>query len=118
VERELLDERLRRGFDWTSVRVWLEMSRWAVEKSFDYEDEWAEMRHPLLVMLGDKDSLLPPTDGRRAFDLSISEDRTLREFNLYEDGMHWGHLDLVLGRHAPRYTWPCLDSWMRERDRT
>ncbi len=114
VERELLDERLVAGFDWTSTRVWREMSRWSVD-GFPYARQWKENETPLLVVLGDEDSLMPPADGRGAFDVSGSPDKTLRVFDFEHDEVHWGHLDLVLGRHATNHVWPVVDSWMAQR---
>lgn len=115
VEPELLRERLEIGFDWTSVKVWQEMSRWATEGVFDYDEAWHETDVPLLVLLGDKDSLMPPADGRVAFDRSGSRDKTLHIFDDWHEQVHWGHLDLILGRYAPRYVWPLIDHWMAER---
>ena len=34
IERHILEERLQKGFDWTSFEVWKEMSKWATEKNF------------------------------------------------------------------------------------
>lgn len=115
VEPELLEERLVHGFDWTSFTVWQEMARWSVSGKFDYDDAWRATDVPLLVVLGDKDHLLPPEDGRAAFDRSASTDKALKVFDDWHDEVHWGHLDLVLGRHAPRHVWPFVEAWMRAR---
>ncbi len=115
VERELLEERLVQGFDWTSVRVWLEMSRWYAEERIDCQDAWAQTDVPLAVVVGDKDHLMPLGDARHAYDLSGSSDRTLKLFEPYDHEVHWGHLDLVLGRKAPAHTWVWIDDWMAAR---
>lgn len=115
VEPALLEERLVRGFDWTSLRVWLEMSRWAVTGRWDYEEAWTRVQHPLLVLAGDEDHLMPPADARLAYDRSTAPDRTLIVFNHYDHEVHWGHLDLVLGRKAIDHVWPTLDTWMAAR---
>jgi len=115
VEPDLLEERLVRGFDWTSATVWLEMSRWAATGSFDYEDAWRRTDVPLLVMVGDRDHLMPLRDARRAYDLSGSTDRELVVFDDFHHDVHWGHLDLILGRLAYAHTWPCLHTWMAAR---
>lgn len=117
IEPELLQERLEKGFDWTSVKVWQEMSRWAATGSFEYEDGWRTADVPLLVTLGDEDHLLPPDDGRLAYTRSGSSDKTLHVFDDYNNEVHWGHLDLVLGTHAPRHVWPVLADWMELRSR-
>lgn len=115
IEPELLEERLREGFDWTSVTVWQEMSRWAAEGRFEYDEAWARTNVPLLVMLGDRDHLLPPDDGRVAYDRSGSADRTLHLFDDWNHEVHWGHLDLILGRYARKHVWPTLERWLKER---
>jgi polyhydroxyalkanoate synthase subunit PhaC len=115
VEPELLSERLERGFDWTSVRVWQEMSRWAAEDVFEYDEAWQSTDVPLLVLLGDEDHLMPPADGRSAFDQSGSSDKTMLVFDDYHHETHWGHLDLILGKLAPRHVWPVIADWMDHR---
>lgn len=115
VEPELLAERLDRGFDWTSMAMWKEMSRWSVDGLPPFDGAWADCKVPVLVALGDKDHLMPPTDGRTAFDRSGAPDRTLKVFDDWNDEVHWGHLDLVLGRHASKHVWPYLADWMAAR---
>jgi len=115
VDTEVLKERLEIGFDWVSVVVWQEMSRWAVLGNFDDDEAWRATDVPLLVLLGDKDHLLPPGDGRAAFDRSGSTDKTLHIFDDYHHQSHWGHLDLVLGKRAPNHVWPMIANWMKAR---
>jgi pimeloyl-ACP methyl ester carboxylesterase len=114
-EPELLEERLVRGFDWTSVKVWQEMSRWSAEGRFDLDEDWAHTDVPLMVVLGDKDHLIPPGDGRGAYDRSGSSDRTLLILDDYNHETHWGHLDIILGKLATTHVWPAIHSWMADR---
>lgn len=115
IEPDILAERLERGFDWTSVHVWLEMARWGVQGTFAYEDAWREVDVPLLVVAGDLDHLMLPDDARVPYDLSGSADRTLHILDDYGTGVHWGHLDLITGKDAPRVVWPLVGDWLRER---
>ena len=115
VEPEILAERLSVGFDWTSLTVWNEMCRWSATGAFDYDAAWRALDVPLLVVLGDKDVLVPPDDGRLAFDRSGSRDKSLEIFDDFAHETHWGHLDLVLGRSAPAHVWPRVSSWMEAR---
>jgi polyhydroxyalkanoate synthase len=114
-EEEVLAERLERGFDWTSANVWFEMARWGARGRFPHEDAWATTDVPLLVTAGDLDHLALPAEARLAHDLSGSGDRTWHAFDLETTGHRWGHLDLVLGRHAPAHVWPVLRDWMAAR---
>jgi len=111
MERDILAKRLRLGCDWTSLGVWLQMSRWASTKKVDFHQAWADSGTPVLAIAGDKDSLAPIEDVRGAFDQCSSDNRRLREFGLYDDGIHWGHLDIVLGRDAQEVVWPEILQW-------
>jgi pimeloyl-ACP methyl ester carboxylesterase len=112
MEREILSERLELGFDWTNLNVWLEMSRWSVSGEAEFHRPWADSGTPLLAIAGDRDTLAPMAAVRGAFDQCTSDNRVLREFDLYEDGLHWGHLDLVLGREAQDVVWPEILRWL------
>jgi pimeloyl-ACP methyl ester carboxylesterase len=115
IEPELLAERLEKGFDWTSIQIWLDMARWGALKNFDYEEAWKTTDVPLLVVSGDLDHLMLPDDARVAYDLSGSKDKSYQNMDLLETGYHWGHLDLILGKQAPRFVWPLLHRWMSDR---
>lgn len=118
LERELLEERLSRGMDWTSLGVLLTMMSWAVGAPFsgpdaeDYAASFANVRVPLLVVAGDHDLLARPRDARSAYDQSRSEDKTWRLLGPPSETVHWGHLDIILGREAPRVVWPLVRDWL------
>jgi polyhydroxyalkanoate synthase len=115
IERDILEERLRLGFDWTSVDVWLQMAKWATGERFRWADEFGRLDVPLLVIAGDADFLLSPHDARRCYDASGSGDKTFIEFEPFEHQHHWGHLDLLLGKRAPEVVWPVIIEWMKSR---
>ena len=112
IEPDILQERLQKGFDWTSVKVWLEMSRWGATGRFDYEEQWQKTMVPLLVVLGDEDHLLTPESGRVAFDTSPSQSKELLLLDDFFHEQHWGHLDITIGHRAPSIVWPALEDWM------
>lgn len=118
VEPEVLEERLTQGFDGTSARVWQEMSRWAATGEFEYHAAWKQTDVPLLVCLGDRDHLMPIRDGRAAYEASGSADKTLHVFDDWHHRVHWGHLDLVMGRWALSEVWPLVHGWMADRSRS
>jgi len=39
----------------------------------------------------------------------------VREFGRADHGVHFGHLDIVLGDEAPTHIWPYVRDWMQER---
>ncbi len=115
VERDLLDERLTKGFDWTSVEVWLEMAEWARGREFPYAPAFRTTDVPLLVIAGDADTLLMPKDAKRCFDESGSTDKHYLLFEPFEHQVHWGHLDLLLGKRAPEFVWPRIVRFLADR---
>jgi len=115
VERELVQERIRKGFDWISIEIWLEMAGWARGREFPYQKDFKTTDVPLLVIAGDRDKLLSPMEARACYEDSGSSDKTFRLYERAFDGTHWGHLDLVLGRKAPEIVWPEMAAWMQER---
>jgi pimeloyl-ACP methyl ester carboxylesterase len=115
MERELLEERLRLGFDWTSVEVWLEMSGWATGGAFPYAEAFRAIEVPIFVIVGDRDPLLTPADARKIFEDARHPDRTFVEFEPFEYEVHWGHIDLILGRRAPDIVWPQIVAWLDAR---
>ena len=50
------------------------------------------------------------------YDLAQWEDKTLRIFDQYADGVHFGHLDLILGTAAGGLVWPVVHEWMAARE--
>lgn len=113
MEPDLLAERLEKGFDWTSLQVWLDMARWGATGRFDYEDAWSKTEVPVMVIAGDLDHLMLPEDAREAYDRAASQDKTFLLLDDYTTGHHWGHLDLILGKEAPRVVWPAVLNWMQ-----
>ena len=114
VEQDLFVERVTKGFDWTAVQIWQEMAQWSKD-GFPYAEAWRSNPTPVLVMVGDRDHLMPLEDARGAYDLSPAEGSELHLFDDYLHEVHWGHLDLVLGEKASQHTWPVLHQWMSER---
>ena len=115
VEPELIEERLRLGFDWTSVQIWSEMSKWITQGKFPYEEQWKKVDVPLLVLLGDEDHLLTPTDGQPAYHRSGSTDKELIILDDFHHETHWGHLDIILGKLAQKHIWTTIDGWLQKR---
>lgn len=112
IERDLLEERLALGFDWFSVEVWLQMARWAGGEPFAYAEPFRDTTTPLLVVTGDHDVLAKPRDGRACYEGSGSDDREFLLMDAFEHGVHWGHLDLILGRAAPKEVWSRIVDWL------
>jgi polyhydroxyalkanoate synthase len=115
IERALLEERLALGFDWTSVEVWLEMSAWASGRPFPYAAAFERVDVPLYVMVGRADPLATHHDAKPCFERSASTDKQFEVLDPFDHEVRWGHVDIILGRAAPRVVWPRLVSWMAAR---
>ncbi|MBI3185705.1 MAG: alpha/beta hydrolase [Myxococcales bacterium] len=120
VEREVAREWLLRAFDRTSGSVLALMGRWAETGEFcdtsgrrDYALEWSRCRVPVLVIAGDSDQLADALlDVRPAYAAAGSPDRTFRIFGQAYDGRPFGHIDLIIGKDAPRTVWRTIADWL------
>jgi hypothetical protein len=118
----LIPFRLKKGFDRTTYGVFKHLTRWAKDQemtSWDYRrhyyEEWRKVSGlPLLVLAGNRDYLLPPSDAKKAYSDSPSLDKTFYVFSEKEGGKPWGHVDLVQGTRAPQYVWPLIEAWLKE----
>ncbi|MCK6586261.1 MAG: alpha/beta fold hydrolase [Polyangiaceae bacterium] len=63
---------------------------------------------PLLIVAGELDDLAPPASVAPAFERSRSPDKTYRVFPR-------GHIDILMGKDAPRTIWPLVGSWLSSR---
>jgi len=125
IERDILLERIRLGFDRTGTAVIGIMVRWANSGEFhdasrerDFEERLKEVEVPALFVTGDRDSAVPWPSVEGAFRNLRGPDKTWREFGMERDGAHFGHCDLICGREAPRVVWPVIGEWLKERDVT
>jgi pimeloyl-ACP methyl ester carboxylesterase len=73
-----------------------------------YAHDFEALDVPLLVVAGTKDDLAPPASVVPAFERSSSTDKLYRTFPR-------GHIDLVVGRDAPRTIWPLVEVWAKRR---
>ncbi len=119
IERDLLRERIREGFDRTSLNVLREMAVWAAEGRFTSDDRrvapdtrLSRLRVPLLCIAGDRDSAVPLASIEPGFHRAGSPDKTLRTYGRDTDGTHFGHCDLICGKAAPSIVWPEVAAWI------
>jgi pimeloyl-ACP methyl ester carboxylesterase len=115
LEPQVFEEHLRLAFDRGSIAELACLFEWANERRFggsesDYADRFERLDVPLLVVAGANDDLAPPASVRPAFARSASKDKTYRAVPL-------GHIDLLVGREAPRLTWNVVTDWLAARAR-
>ncbi len=121
MERDLLIEQLQLGWDRGSVGVFLALlrvgkgARVISRTGRYYLREMATVDVPLLVVAAEQDTLLPPEDAKVAYTRSMSSDKTYMLFGPKQGHVHYGHLDIILGRLAPREVWPEIAAWLDAR---
>ncbi|MGM0454205.1 MAG: alpha/beta fold hydrolase [Thermodesulfobacteriota bacterium] len=123
IERDILEERIVKGFDRTSFNVIKFFFEWGAWGKFvssdgrvDFEEHIADLTAPILFVNGDEDVAVPPEAVRDAYEKAGAQDKTFKTFGENSNnGLHWGHCDLICGRHAPEVTWPYMLEWMQQR---
>jgi len=122
IERDILKERITKGFDRTGMNVVRFMFKWGAKGKLlglfgdnDYEKHIKKLKVPILFLVGDKDYVVPLASVQAAYDQAGSKDKTLKVFNKQSTKVHWGHIDLICGKNAPRYVWPYILRWMQKR---
>jgi alpha-beta hydrolase superfamily lysophospholipase len=110
LEKHVLEEHMDLAFDSASLEDLRNLFDWAWERRFGgargYAERFERARDlPLFVIAGTNDDLAPPDAVRPAYERSRSLDKTYREYVA-------GHIDLVVGRDAPRTLWPDVRDWL------
>ena len=122
IERDILEERIAKGFDRTSFNVIKFFFEWGAGGKFissdgtvDFGERITELTAPILFVNGDQDVAVPPEAVREAYEKAGSPDKIFKIFGGEKPDLHWGHCDLICGRHAPEITWPYMRDWMMQR---
>ena len=110
MEPQILAEHLRLAFDRAGLAELAELFEWAADRQFggrgsDYGSRFEAMDRPLLVIAGAHDDLAPPEGVYPGYVHATTTDKTYRVQPL-------GHIDLLVGREAPRTTWPLVADWV------
>jgi pimeloyl-ACP methyl ester carboxylesterase len=123
IRRDILLERVSRGYDRTGAAVIGIMIKWARTGRFlssqderDYESMLADVKVPALFVSADRDTVVPRESIEIGFDCLGSKDKTWREFGVEKDGIHFGHCDVICGDAAPTMVWPYLLGWIRSHE--
>lgn len=121
IGREPLLAYLERGFDRTGFGVIEAMADWVITERYldpltesNYHDRMTNFPFPVLLVAGDRDQLVTPEDVRACADHLSSPRKTLKTFGPPDSFYHWGHVDLLLGDHAPLEVWTYLLEWIDE----
>jgi pimeloyl-ACP methyl ester carboxylesterase len=110
-EPHVLEQYLSLAFDRVALAVMLDMfdmQRRFGEHDAHFLERFEAMNAPLLVIAGLNDDLAPTASVSPGFTRSRSQDKTYYELPL-------GHIDLLVGRDAPRMTWSVVTEWLEKR---
>lgn len=92
-----------------------DLSRLAIGKSpigMEISDLLSQLRAPALCIAADADELAPVAAVRALYDALGSVDKEWVVAG--EEGAHLGHVDMILGREAPRLVWSEMLRWLEE----
>lgn len=85
----------------------------SIDQRRDYRKEMGKIETPALFIAGNKDLLAPPPSVKDAYDAVASPEK---RFIVASRGQaldaNYGHLDLVLGRGAPKDIFPLVADWL------
>jgi fermentation-respiration switch protein FrsA (DUF1100 family) len=111
VSAELSPNELRQLSDWIQKDVFR-----TIDRRRDYRKGLAGARTPTLLLLaGSRDLLAPPEAVSSAYEALGSPHKVLRVLGrAHGDRTDYGHIDLVLGRHAPEEVFAPIADWLAE----
>lgn len=122
IRKRQLIKRILKGFEKVSPKVVSQFLRWADEgrltsydRNEDYTKGFLRAKVPGLFIAGDRDRLAPPSSVEHAFKLYRFKDKKFIVLNQKEHGVHWGHLDLTMGKNCESYLFPLILNWMIEK---
>jgi pimeloyl-ACP methyl ester carboxylesterase len=85
----------------------------SIDHRRDYRKEMAKITTPMLFIAGNKDLLAPPPSVKDAYEAVASSDKKLVIASRGQAlDANYGHLDLVLGRNAPKDIFPLVVDWL------
>ncbi len=76
----------------------------------------ARAKTPVLAMAADKDEQCPPGATEPTLAALAGKVRLAEHGIAHGHSSHYGHFDLIIGRHASREVWPTLEAWLGEHD--
>lgn len=119
VRKIRLIRRILSGFEKVSPKVVSQFLKWMGEGRFtsydgksDYTDSFIKATVPGLFIAGDKDRLAPPSSVKYGYDIYSFKKKKFILLNEKEHLVHWGHLDLTMGKHCQKVLYPILLNWM------
>jgi alpha-beta hydrolase superfamily lysophospholipase len=119
IEPEILRPYLAAGFDREAAGIVRDLARWSRRRSFDrapgrecVRERLRSFPAPILFIAGAQDRLVPPSSVRPGFEGTGAPRKAWRVYGCRGHRGRYGHVDLILGRHAPHEVWPDVVSFL------
>ncbi len=120
LSREELEWALQNAFvedSWGAFSDMLDLARTDGERAgwLHVGERLRALKPPLLVISADRDGLAPARSTRPLYERAGSADKRLVEVGVATSGVPFGHIDLLVGRHAPEHVWRPVSDFLVER---
>lgn len=124
IELGVMETGLKVAVENVSSALFLQLHDWykhnhfrSKDHSFSYRDRLKTIRSPFLICAGSVDGLTGYPDVHFAYREIGSKEKRFQVFSR-ETGCRteYGHMDLVLGRNAPREVFPVVAEWLKKHD--
>lgn len=103
----------------TQIHDWIRQDRcFSHDGKLDFFDDLSNIDIPVLMVVGSIDSFTPQAALRLASRKFPKGKLTLKVFGKHKGHRSdYGHVDLILGKHAPLEVFPQLSRWLKRQDR-
>lgn len=123
IDRQLARRALARSLHNVSFAKLRQLATWSAEQVFcsvdgavDYRAGLRRFEAPILITAGSDDRLAGPESVHVAMEEVSSADKTFVEFGEAQGySADYGHVDLILGRHAPSEVFSRIGDWLEPR---
>jgi polyhydroxyalkanoate synthase len=88
------------------------------DRNINFMENLDQLMMPILMIVGSIDTFTPAADIRLAFRKLPNAEKTLMVFGKNRGHENeYGHIDLLLGKNAPKEVYPNILDWLKKHDR-
>lgn len=100
------------------IHSWIRNSYFgSLDGTINFMENIQDHSMPVMMIVGSIDTFTPPSEVRLAFRRLPGEKKTLKVFGKKHGHRNeYGHIDLILGKHAPQEVFPHILEWMDSHD--
>lgn len=122
IEPSVVQALARHGIHDVPVQLVTEIASWVHQSEgysspYAYEDRLSDVVAPIFAISGSADRIAPPQTVSAAVARIVGKDVRYREMGTrFGDRIDYGHVDLLLGKHAPFEVYPQIMHFIQETD--